>query len=112
MIQQQTNNYIKTCLKGWLFCESCANAEMNSEDPNYDLIAECNACAQACFDVAAKLLNNDHDINDLPFNCMVHCRQCIEECEKYPPTTAITACIQACRACVRVVKQIAPFTLN
>ena len=112
MIQQQTNIYIKTCLKGWLFCESCSNAEMNNDEPNYDLIFECNACAQACFDVAAKLLSDDDDIGDLPFNCMVHCRQCIEECEKYSRTGTIAACIQACKACVRVVKELAPFTLN
>ena len=112
MIQQQTDNNIKAFLKGWLLCESCSNAELNSDNPNYDLILQCNACAQACFDVAAKLLCNDGDFGDLPFNCMVHCRQCIEECEKYESKSSINACIQACRACIRTVKEISPFTLN
>ena len=112
MIQEQTDKYIKTCLKGWLLCESCSNAEMNSTNPNYDLVLESNACAQACFDVAAKLLSNDGDMGDLPFNCLVHCRQCVEECGKYEPTNTILACIQAYKACIRIVKEIAPFTLN
>jgi len=109
---QQADTYIKSCLKGWLLCASCSNAEMNKDNPNYDLVLQCNACAQACFDVAAKLLANDGDIGDIPFNCIVHCRQCIEECQKYPETAAISACIRACVSCIRDVKQIACFTLN
>ena len=114
MIQQQINNYIKTFLKGWLLCESCSNAEMNNSDPNYELIVECNACSQVCFDIASRLLLNDDNIGDLPFNCMVHCRQCIDECEKYDNygNATIKACVVACKNCARVVKELASFSLN
>ena len=112
MIQQKKNNYIRKCLKAWLLCESCSNAEMNSLTPRYDLIIECNACAEACFDVVTALLSKVDDMGDLPFNCMVHCWQCVEECQRYPKEAAIRTCIDACEACAKAVKELSVFTLN
>ena len=112
MIQQKTDNYIKSCLKAWLFCESCSAAEMNSTTPHYDLIIECNVCAEACFTVVTQLLSKADDMGDLPFNCMVHCWQCIEECQKYPENETIKACTDSCTACAIIIKELAVFTLN
>lgn len=112
MTQQKTDNYIKACLKAWLFCESCSAVEMNKPTSRYDLIIECNACAEACFDVVTRLLSKPDDLGDLPFNCMIHCWQCIEECQKYSENETIKACIDSCTACAESIKEIAVFTLN
>ena len=93
-------------------CESCSQAEMNSVVPRYELIVECNACAEACFDLVLGLLNNADDIGDFPFRCIVHCRQCIEECRKYPANDVIHVCIAACTACAITVKELTAFALN
>src|ERR1043165_4423210 len=82
MFLEERDKYLKTCLKAWLMCESCSQSEMNSVVPRYELIVECNACAEACFDLVLGLLSNADDIGDFPFRCIVHCRQCIEECRK------------------------------
>jgi hypothetical protein len=99
MIQQQTDNYIKICLKSWLLCESCTYAEMNSMSPRYDLIAECTVCAETCFALVTKLISNSDDLGDLPFKCVVHCRQCYDECQKYPDAEGILVCGDACALC-------------
>ena len=112
MIRQQTDDYIKMCLRSWLLCESCTYAEMNSLTPRYDLITECTACAEACFTLVTKLISNADDLGDLPFNCIVHCRQCYEECQKYSEDEKIIICGEACAICAEAIKELAVFSLN
>lgn len=112
MIQQQTDAYIKVCMKSWLLCESCVHAEMNSKNPRYDLINECMACAKACFAVVSRLVSNADDMQDLPFNCLLHCRQCVNECQKYYYDNDIRLCGEVCSICAETVKELAVFSPN
>ncbi len=112
MTQQKTDNYIKVCLRSWLLCESCTYAEMNSLTPRYDLISECTACAEACFALVTNLNSNSDDLGDLPFNCIVHCRQCYDECQKYSNEENIMVCAEACAFCAEAIKELTVFTLN
>lgn len=112
MIQQQTDNYIKICLRNWLLCESCTYAEMQSATPRHEIITECTACAETCFALVTKLISHADDLGDLPFKCIVHCRQCYDECQKYPEENDIMMCADACAYCAEAIKEIAVFTLN
>ena len=113
MIQQQrTDNYIKICMKAWLMCESCVHTENNSRLPRLALLNACAECAKACFAVVSRLVSNADDMGDLPLNCLLHCRQCCEECDNYPDEKDVRACAEICYVCADAVKELAVFSLN
>jgi hypothetical protein len=112
MIQQQTDSYIKICMKTWLLCESCIHAESSSKFPRYDLIKECSECAKACFAVVSRLVSQADDLGDLVFNCLLHCRQCADECAKHFEEDDISLCGDVCEVCADKMKDIAVFSLN
>ena len=113
MIQQQTDIYIKACMKTWLICESCIHAEVTSTMPRVDLVRECRECAQSCFSVVCKLISQRDDLGDLILNCLLHCRQCYEECEKYAEEEDdIQYCGSVCIVCAETLKDIMVFQLN
>jgi hypothetical protein len=85
---------------------------MNSMAPRYDLIAECTVCAETCFALVTKLISNSDDLGDLPFKCIIHCRQCYDECQKYPDEENIMLCGEACAFCAETIKDLTVFALN
>jgi hypothetical protein len=112
MIVQQTDRYIKACMQAWLFCESCIHSEMTTPSPRQNLIKQCHDCAQACFAVVCRLVSNQTDVHQLAINCILQCRQCQQECEKYE-TDDIMYCAEVCANCADKMKDIAiPFCLN
>jgi hypothetical protein len=113
MIIQKTDTYIKACMQAWLFCESCIHEQVTSNSPRPELIRQCHDCAQACFAVVSKLINNASDVQELAFNCVLHCRECQQECKKYSEVEEIYYCGEVCRYCADKVIDIAvPFYLN
>jgi hypothetical protein len=110
--QHQTDSYIKICMKTWLLCESCIHAESTSTTPRYDLIKECSDCAKACFAVVSRLVSQNEDVSDLILNCVLHCRQCAQECDKYKYENDIEFCGDTCGICADEVKNLASFSLN
>jgi hypothetical protein len=112
VIQQQTDTYIKVCMKTWLLCESCIHAESTSPSPRYDLVSECRECAQACFAVVSRLVSQPEDMDDLVFKCLLHCRQCASECGKYKYEDDIEFCGEICCVCADTMKELAEFSLN
>ncbi|MBC7946910.1 MAG: hypothetical protein H7Y42_03450 [Chitinophagaceae bacterium] len=99
-------------MKTWLLCESCIHAESSNDYPRYDLIRECSECAKACFAVVSRLVSKADDLGDLVFNCLLHCRQCSEECLKYNGEEDIELCGDVCEVCGNTLKNIAVFSLN
>jgi hypothetical protein len=113
MIQQQTDLYIKACMKTWLICESCIHVEVTGATQRNNLIRECRECAQSCFAVVCKLISQAEDLGDLVFNCILHCRQCYDECEKYEEIDDdIQYCGSVCSICAETLKDLAVFQLN
>lgn len=112
MIQQHTDSYIKICMKAWLMCESCVHTEHNSPTPREELIEICSETAKACFAIVSRLVSNADDMGDLPLNCLLHCRECSEECDKYPEEQDVQACAEICYVCADAVKELAVFNLN
>lgn len=113
MIQlQMTDHYIKACMKTWLLCEASVYAESISKTPRYDLVRECSECAQACFAVVTRLVNNAGDLGALALICLLHCRQCSSECEKYPGEEDIQFCGVVSSICADTLKDIAVLQLN
>jgi hypothetical protein len=113
MIISQADSYMKLCLQTWIFCESCIHAEVTASIPRKDLVKECHDCALACFAVVAKLASNQMEIQEQAFNCILHCRQCQKECEKYLQVEDIKYCGEVCKHCADQIKEIAlPFYLN
>lgn len=86
--------------------------EATSEEPREELIRECRECAQSCFALVCKLVSNSEDIADHVFNCLLHCRQCIAECEKYDYVEDIEFCANVCSICASALKDLAVFHLN
>ena len=113
MIVQQSDSYIKACMQAWLFCESCIHSEISVDNPRSDLIKEWHECAQSCFAVVCRLISNQEAIHELAFNCILHCRQCQKECERYD-TEDIRYCGEVCRFCAEKMKDIVvpPYYLN
>lgn len=99
-------------MKTWLLCESCVHAEYSSQSPREDLITKCADCAKACFAVVSRLVSQAGDIGDLVLNCLLHCRECADECEKYNGENDIELCGDVCRVCGDKMKDIAVFALN
>jgi hypothetical protein len=114
MIVQQSDTYIKACMQAWLFCESCIHNEVSKDDPCATLIQECHQCAQSCFAVVCQLISNVEAVYDVAFNCIIHCRQCQEACEKYGYIDDIKYCGEVCAYCADKMKDIIvpPFCLN
>lgn len=107
MILQQSDRYIKACMQAWLFCESCIHNEITAEFPRTDLVKQCHHCAQACFAVVCRLISNQFEVHELAFNCIIHCRQCQQECEKYWYVEDINFCGDVCSQCAEEIKDIA-----
>lgn len=114
MIAQQTDRYIKACMQAWLFCESCIYSEVAADIPRTDLIRQCHHCAQACFAVVCRLISDQETVHELAFDCILHCRQCQEECEKYNYNEDIRYCGEVCASCAENIKDIVlpPFSVN
>ncbi len=112
MIQQQTDSYIKACMKGWLLCESCVHSELNSFSPREDLIDACTLCAKACFAVVTRLVSNPEDLEHLPFNCLLDCLQCAHECKKYAGDADLKECADVCLLCAYKMKDLTVFSMN
>ena len=110
MIQQQTTDqYIKVCMKTWLLCEASAHAETTSPSPRYNLLKECSECAKACFAVVS---SDAGDLGDLVLNCLLHCRQCSNECAKYPGEEDLQFCGIVSSICADTLKEITVRQLN
>lgn len=112
MIQYQTTDeYIKVCMKTWLLCEASVHAEATSISPRYELVRECSECAKACFAVVTKLVSNSGDFGNLVLDCLLHCRQCSNECAKYPEED-LQFCAVISSICADTLKEIAVLQLN
>jgi len=109
---QTTDQYIKVCMKTWLLCEASVHAESASNSPRYNLVEVCSECAKACFAVVSKLVSNASDLGDLVLNCLLHCRECSNECEKYPGEEDIQFCGIVSSICADTLKEITVFQLN
>jgi hypothetical protein len=113
MILHQTDNYIKACMKTWLLCESCIYSETNSNSPREELITRCRDCANACFTVVCRILNNSEIVQESAFICMLYCRECQAACDKYGHIEDIYYCGQICKLCADTLKNlIVPIHLN
>jgi hypothetical protein len=113
MILEQTDNYIKACMKAWLMCESCIQAEANKKNPRQTLIDKCRVCANSCFTVVCRILNNSEIVQESAFICVLNCRECSDECDKYSYISDVEYCSEVCRLCADVLKSlIVPFHLN
>jgi hypothetical protein len=114
MIQLQTTDYyIKACMKTWILCEASVHAESLSKTPRYALLKECSECARACFAVVTRLVSNADDLGDgLVLNCLLHCRQCSDECAKYPGEEDLQFCSVVSSICADTLKDIAVLQLN
>lgn len=113
MIQQQTiDQYIKVCMKTWLLCEASVHAEAASTSPRYKLVKECSDCAKSCFAVVSRLVSDAGDLGDLVLNCLLHCRQCSNECSKYPGEQDLQFCGMVSSICADTLKEIAVNQLN
>jgi hypothetical protein len=112
VIQQQTDTYIRICMKTWLLCESCIHAESLSSLPRFELVKECNQCAKACFALVSRLVSQNEDMGDLVMDCVLECRQCARTCEKYGHENDIEFCGITCSLCAETLKHLAVFSLN
>jgi hypothetical protein len=113
MILQQTDNYIKACMKTWLICEACIHAETTSGSPRESLVIKCRTCANSCFTVVCRILNNSEIMQESAFICLLNCRECFSECENYAYVDDIEYCGEVCRLCSETLKHlILPVFLN
>ena len=96
MVLQETDHYIKACMKTWMFCESSIHSENDKKDPQKELIEKCRACANACFAVVCRIINNAEELAGIRVGLFSHCRECAEECEKYPYNDDIQYCGEVC----------------
>jgi hypothetical protein len=99
-------------MKTWLICESCAHVETTSENPREELMKECRDTAQSCFALVCKLISKSDDIGENVLNSLIHCRQCVAECEKYDDVEDIEYCSNVCAICADTLKDLAVFYLN
>ncbi len=110
---QATDQCIKVCMKTWLLCEASVHAEVSGISPRQTLIKECSDCARACFAVVLRLVNNaPEDLSDLVLNCLLHCRQCSNECAKYDDDEDIQFCGMISSICADTLKEITVINLN
>lgn len=111
---QITDQYIKMCMKTWLLCEASVNAEESGLFPRQNLVNECRDCAKACFAVVTGFINNaaNEQLGDLVLNCLLHCRQCSNECAKYDDDEDIQFCGMISSICADTLKEITVINLN
>ena len=113
MLIMQTDYYVKACMKTWLLCESCAYAETLCKAQRRELIEKCRACAKACFALVSEIISGAEPLSDTAFTCLLSCRECYVECEKYSNENDIEFCGEVCRLCGNMLKDlIVPFHLN
>lgn len=113
MILQQTDNYIKACMKTWLMCESCIHSETISDHPRQALVVKCRYCANACFTVVCRIINNSEVLQESAFICLLNCLECQAECSKFSDVEDIRYCGEVCRLCADIIKPlILPMYLN
>lgn len=107
------DNYVKTCMKAWMYCEVCLHAEKENNNPKWTLINECLDCAQSCSTLVSQLISQPHDIYEYASSCLFHCRQCLAECEKYSGGEEVRNCAEACYCCSEFLKNLVfSFHLN
>jgi hypothetical protein len=106
MVYQQADSYLKTCMKTWMFCEACAHSEKDSAYPRQLLIDKCRACAHSCFTVVCRLINDAELIQESVLVCLLNCRECFEECEKYNYDADIRQCGETCWFCADMLKDL------
>lgn len=106
MILQQTDIYIKACMKTWLLCESCIHAETLRFEPREILIDKCRACAHSCFTVVCRIINNTEAIEESVLVCLLNCRECWQECERLADNEDLLYCADICRFCADMVKPL------
>jgi hypothetical protein len=94
-------------MKTWLLCEASLHTELTTSSPRQTLLKECNDCAKACFAVVTRLVSNAGDIGGIVLNCLLHCRQCSMECEKYPNEEDIQFCGIVSNICAEGLKDMA-----
>ncbi len=103
-------------MKTWLLCEEGAHTELNASSPRQVLLKKYNECAKACFALATALAGNKPDVGVLVLNCLLYCRQCAIECERYPKEEDIQFCgivIHICADSLKdMAKEIPLFSLN
>jgi len=103
-------------MKTWLLCEASVQSELTAGSTRQTLIKECKDCCKACFAVITGLVSNATDISGLVLNCLLHCRQCSIECEKYPNEKDIQFCgivSNICADCLKdMAKEMGVFCLN
>jgi hypothetical protein len=74
--------------------------------PRKALIAKCRLCSNSCFAVVGRLISNADDIQEYAFRCVLDCRECFEECEKYLDIEDIEYCGQVCIDCADTLKKL------
>ena len=113
MILQETDNYIKACMKTWLLRESCIHTETMSESPREEIVKRCRTCANACFTVVCRIINHSEALQESVFICLLHCRECIDECKKHRDSEELKYCADICGLCADILKPLLlPDNLN
>ena len=114
MIKQETEFYVKNCMKTWLICEACAYMEMKSEKPNQEVVFHCQCCAEICFALVCRLIANFRtELDQFAFLCMLHCKQCAAVCKNYTEVEDLQYCSKTCGNCSTVLRKlIVPLQLN
>jgi hypothetical protein len=106
MILQQTDSFIKSCMRAWLLCQSCIHIEEIKVRPKKALVSKCRVCSSSCFAVVGRLINNADDIQEYAFRGMLDCRECFEECKKYAGIEDIEYCGKICQDCADMLKNL------
>ena len=106
MILQQTDSFIKSCMKAWLLCQSCIHIETMSVRPKKMLMSKCRLCSGSCFAVVGRLISNADDIQEYAFRCVLDCMECFEECKNYPDMEDIQYCGEVCLDCAEMLKKL------
>jgi hypothetical protein len=115
MILQQTDHYVKACMKTWLLCESCIHIEeTTSYHPRQSLITRWRSCAHSCFAIVCSIISKENEEMQEPaLTCMLSCRECYQECQKYNYIDEIEYCGEVCRYCADIIKDLLiPENLN
>jgi hypothetical protein len=99
-------------MKTWLLCEANVHAEAARISPRLELVRECSECAKCCFAVVSQLVSDAGNLGTLVLDCLLHCRQCSNECAKYPGEEDLQFCAVVSSICADTLKEIAVLQLN